>query len=158
MGGWVEICAHAHNVWPLCWCWQNGGVHPKASCLCLATWKTRSGRQIQDRCWEARCNQHYLQNKARKQVEPALCLYTPLPRPLDSATSPPSTSTAIAKMSAAEKEMEVQESEMKFVDRGLTPTPPGEKNDGALRSGVVEASVEVKWAYIKLIVTVCLSY
>ena len=62
----------------------------------------------------------------------------------DSATSPPSTSTAIAKMSAAEKEMEVQKSEMKFVDRGLTPTPPGEKNDGALRSGVVEASVEVK--------------
>ena len=53
-------------------------------------------------------------------------------------------------MSAAEKEMEVQKSEMKFVDRGLTPTPPGEKNDGALRSGVVEASVEVKWAYIKL--------
>ena len=38
------------------------------------------------------------------------------------------------------KEMEVQESEMKFVDRGLTPTPPGEKG------GLVEASatVEVK--------------
>jgi hypothetical protein len=41
-------------------------------------------------------------------------------------------------MSAAEKEREVQESEMKFMDRGLTPTPPGEKGD------VIEASVEIK--------------
>ena len=51
---------------------------------------------------------------------------------------------------SAEKEREVQESEMKFVDRGLTPTPPGpgqpagEKNGRASGSGVVEASVEIK--------------
>lgn len=45
-------------------------------------------------------------------------------------------------MSATEKEREVQESEMKFVDRGLTPTPPGEKG------GAVEASVEIKLAMI----------
>ena len=47
-------------------------------------------------------------------------------------------------MSAAEKETEVQESEMKFVDRGLTPTPTGGKGGEALGSDLVEASVEVK--------------
>ena len=52
---------------------------------------------------------------------------------------------------SAEKEREVQESEIKFVDHGLTPTPTPtneEKNGSALGGDVIEASVEVKWVLV----------